>query len=328
MNEMVKASPVSKFWETVKHSEAKDWLAPIIGAAFFLILGNIISPGFLSSRSIISMLSLSSMLIIACVGQQFIIMTPGIDIGISAYMILGVAWGGALSGGTTLGLLKAMLLMAAIGALCGAIEGYSVTRLAVPSLVATMSMGKVLSNAYMAITHGNPVGAIAPVLKTIGMGSIGGIRWLLILGIAMTIITEMVLKKTRFGKSLYLVGANYRAARIAGINSKRIIMSCYIIAGIWGTITGFLLLGMIGAMNADMTGDYVMLTITACVVGGTSMAGGKGSFIGTAFGAIFMTLLTNVLKIADMATGLRDTLQGLILMIILCVYSRGPKLRQ
>ena len=312
----------------LNRTDIKDYFVPFGGSVLLILLGNILTPGFASFRSVLNLLALSSMLVIVCVSQQFVIMARGIDLGISGLMILGVAWGGALSGGTTLGLLKAMFYMAAIGAFCGFIEGISVTRWAVPALVATMSVGKVLTNSYMAVTHGTPAGAIAPVLKTIGIGNIGGVRWLLIVAIAVTIIMELVLKKTKFGSKLYLVGANYKAARIAGISSARITVICYVLAGIFGAISGFLLLGMIGAMNANMTAEYVMLSITACVIGGTSMDGGKGSFIGTALGAVFMTLLTTVLSSINIPAGARSAIQGVILMIILCVYCRGPKLRQ
>ncbi len=268
------------------------------------------------------------MLVIICVAQQFIVLSQGIGLSVSAYMILGVAWGGALSGGTTLGLIKAMLLMSILAAACGYVEGVSVRKWQVPSMVATLSMGRVVSSSYMAITKGNPAGAMAPILKTIGMGNIGGVRWILILAVVITIVVEFVLRRTRFGKSLYLVGTNERAARIAGIKAAKIGISVYVISAVCATLAGFILLGMVGAMQADMTESYLMLSVAAVVIGGSSLAGGRGTFIGSAFGAVFMTLLANVLTVANMPQGLRDTLKGLILLGLMAIYSRGPKLRQ
>jgi len=311
-----------------RHSEIRFYLAPILGSVILFIFGNILAPGFLSLKSILSLLALSSMLVLVCVAQQLIVLGQGIGLSVSAYMILGVAWGGALSGGTTIGLIKAALLMSVLAAVCGLLEGISIRKWRVPAMVATLSMGRVVSSSYMAITKGNPAGAIAPALKTIGMGSIGGVRWILILAVVVTIAVELILRKTRFGKSLYLVGTNERAARIAGIKAERIGIFVYVIAAVCATLAGFILLGMVGAMQADMTNTYLMTSVAAVVIGGTSLSGGRGTFLGAAFGAIFMTLLSNVLTIVNMAEGLRNALQGIILLVILAIYSRGPKLRQ
>lgn len=318
----------NKLVKFLRHSEMRFYLAPILGSIALMILGNILAPGFISVKSILAMLALSAMLLLASAGQELIAIGGGISLSMASYMILGVAWGGALSGGTTLGLIKAMLLMSALAAVCGLIEGLLIRKWAIPALVVTLSMGRVISNSYMAITKGNPAGTIAPVLKTIGIGSVFGIRWILILAIVVTVVAELIMHKTRFGKSLYLVGTNWRAARIAGIRAERIGVLVYVIAAVCATLAGFILLGMIGAMQANMTNSYTMLTVAAVVIGGTSLAGGRGTFLGAAFGSIFMTLLSNVLTIVNMAEGLRNALQGVILLVILAIYSRGPKLRQ
>lgn len=330
MNDSIKKNRIMSFKARVisifKETELRLYVAPFFGSIMLLLLGNLFVPGFISIKSILNLLSLSSILILVCVSQQFVVLSAGIDLSVSAFMILGIAWGGALSG--SMGLLSSVLLMSTLAAVCGLITGLSIHKWLVPSMVATLSMARLINSGYMAITRGNPGGSMDPILKKFGTGNISGIRYVLITAIIVLIVMELILRKTKFGKRLYLIGTSERAARIAGIRVSKVGILIYVIAAVWSTICGFILLGIVGSMQPNIGSDFMLLSIAAVVIGGTSLAGGKGTFIGSALGAIFITILSNVLYIVDIPEGLRVALQGVILLIILMLYSRGRRFRQ
>jgi ribose transport system permease protein len=315
----------------ITETEIKNYLTPIIGTILLFIIGQIVVPGFTSVTSIFNYFALASLTMYACIGQSLVILSgnAGIDLSIGALMSLGAAWGGALSGGTTIGVVWSVILIGAIGAMCGLLSGASAQYLSMPAMVVTMSMGNLVSGAYLAITKGQPAGTSAPILKTIGTeNAFWHIRWVLIIAIACIIIMELVLRKTKYGKSLYLVGTNSNASGLIGIKTQKTVVMTYALAGMSAAVAGILLFAVVGSMQSNMGNDYTMLAVASVVIGGTSIAGGKGTYFGAILGAIMLTVLTGFLTVIQIPEGARNCIKGLILLSILLAYARSPKLRQ
>ena len=315
----------------INETEIRSYLTPIFGTIILFILGQIVAPGFTSVSSVFNYLALATLIMFACIAQSLVIISgnAGIDLSIGALMSLGAAWGGALSGGSDLGILWSVVSMGAIGALCGLISGTSVKFLAVPAMVVTLSIGNLVSGGYLAVTRGQPAGTPAALLKTIGVGDVFWyIRWVLLIAIILVIVIEIVLRKTKYGKSLYLVGTSERAAMLSGIKTTRVVVLTYVIAGMASALAGIMLFAIVGSTQAGMGDEYTMLAIAAVVIGGTNIAGGKGTYLGAVLSAVMLTVLTGVLTVVQIPQGARNCIQGLILMLILLVYARMPKLRQ
>ena len=147
--------------------------------------------------------------------------------------------------------------------------------------------------------------------------------------IVLLILLEVFfLRKSRYGRSLFLAGNNVNAADLCGINSKGVIILAYVFAGAIAGLAGLMLVGYAGTAQMDMASDYTMLSVAAVVIGGTKLTGGKGTFVGGALGSLVLILITTILQALNMAAGLRSLIQGIILIAILIANSRAPKLRQ
>jgi ribose transport system permease protein len=232
------------------------------------------------------------------------------------------------SQGLNSGIWYAVVMLTILGIVIGLINGIAIQFVKIPPLVMTLGMTSVVNGFALAYTKGLPTGGAPEFLVTLGIGHWGPIRWILIVGIGVIIVLELVLRKTRYGKTLYLVGSNRKAAILSGISANRTVILTYVIAGVAGTLGGLILLGYVGVAQLEMGKDYSLLSIAAVVIGGTALAGGHGTFLGSALGSIVLVLLTSVLIAVGMPPGVRVLIQGLILLLILLFYSREPKLRQ
>ena len=199
----------------------------------------------------------------------------------------------------------------------------------IPPLIMTLAMVSVVDGFTLAISKGRPFGSAAPLLLSIGGDRLFGfLRWLVVIAIGIITCFTFVLRRTQYGKKLFLTGNNRIAAEINGIKVRNIILLTYTLAGIMGAIAGIFLLSSVGTAQMQMGEPYTLLSVAAVVLGGTQLTGGKGTYIGTALGAVVLVTLTNVLISIGMAQGVRFIITGLVLVIILGIYSRQPKLRQ
>lgn len=308
----------------------KMYIPSLSASILLLILGQILSPGFASISNIGNILSMATVLAIAALGQTIIIISgkEGIDLSVGAMMSMGALLGAEFSQGLNSKIWVAILLLAVIGAVFGFINAAAIEWMDIPPLVMTLGMTSVVNGFALAFTKGQPTGGAPSLLIKLGIGRIGSIPAMVILGIILVIVVEVLLRKTRYGKNLYLAGSNRKAALIAGIQVNKTTFLTYIIAGIAGTLGGLILLGFTGTAQLEMGKDYSLLSIAAVVIGGTALSGGEGKFSGSALGSIVLVLLTSVLIALKMPAGIRELIQGVILLLILMVYSRAPKLRQ
>lgn len=290
-----------------------------------LIIGRILSPGFLGMANIGNILATSTILALAGLGQTFVIIGggEGIDLSVGALVSLGAILGGAFSNGMNSGLLPAIGLLILLGGFIGLLNGMGVQWIGVPPLVMTLGMASVVDGFALAYTNGQPTGGAPPLLLSIGTGHlIGDIRWLIPLGILIAIVGYLILNRSQYGHQLQLVGNNRQAARLSGLNIRHIIIASYVIGGIASILAGALLLGYAGSSDLEIGNSYTLLSIAAVVIGGTKLTGGEGSYIGTVLGAIALIVLTNVLVAMRLPEGAREVLEGLALIAILVAYTR------
>ena len=158
--------------------------------------------------------------------------------------------------------------------------------------------------------------------------SILGVRYVTIVVAVLVVALAVFIARSRFGKNLYLVGSNREAARLAGINVRRVVVIAFVTAGVCGGIAGLLLLSYAGTANLDLGGEYLLLTIAASVIGGASLAGGEGNVVSSAAGAVALQVITTFLLTIGVSDALRQVVTGLLLVGMLFLNARIPKLRQ
>jgi ribose transport system permease protein len=309
----------------------KVYLPSIIVSIGLLIIGQILSPGFAAINNIGNLLTVASILAIATIAQSLIVVSggEGIDMSLGAVMSMGALIGPMISRGESGRFVLMIAAIIALGGLIGLINGLGAQIIKIPPLVMTLIMASVVNGLTLGYTKGQPSVTIPPALLAIGQQIAGPIRVLLVVAVISILIMEFVLRKTKFGKSLYLVGSNRNAAKLAGTNVNVIVIVAYLLGGVVACLAGLSLVGYAGSGQLQMANDYTMLSVAAVVIGGTKLTGGKGTLIGGALGAIVLVLLTSILVAIGMPAGVRELIQGLVLLVILIIiYIRAPKLRQ
>ena len=311
----------------------KNPYAPaIIGSILLLALGRILSKGFLSSNNLSSILMTTAILTMASIAQATVIISgdSGLDMSVGAIMSLTALFGPMVQlPNEGISLVVMIIVVIAIGALIGFLNGIGVQVFKIVPLVMTLIMSNVVNGFAIFVTKGQPMVQVSSLLQSISKPLIGPIRILTAIVIILLVVLEIFfLRRSRYGKMLFLSGNNVNAARLCGINSKWVVILAYTISGGIAGFAGLLLVGYAGTAQMNMASSYTMLSIAAVVIGGTKLTGGKGTYIGGALGALVLILITYILQALNMAAGLRSLIQGVILVVILMINSRAPKLRQ
>ncbi|MBC8585378.1 ABC transporter permease [Youxingia wuxianensis] len=297
-----------------------------IGLAAILIIAQIISPGYLKMDHILTMLRLAAFVGIASIGQTFAVLTGGIDLSIAYVITFANIVGSQVMYGENQNLPAAVLTVLAVGAGVGLVNSMGIKFLKIPPFIMTLGVGTIVQGIYMIYSGGAPKGNTAPLLREMcGNNIFGRVSGILVLWFILSVVVITVLKFTPYGRKIYAVGINQKAARFSGINVSGIIFSVYIISGITAAITGFLLVGFTGTSYLDTGTKYATTNLAAVVIGGTAITGGRGGYGGTIAGAIIMTVIDDLLVIINISQAGRQVVQGIIILLLVFSYSQQKK---
>lgn len=313
------------------------WLAdtPVAIAALIavalVVAGEVVSPGFASYGQIINLLRVSAFLGIIAMGQTIVILSGGEGIDLSVGKVATFA---AIIAARTIegdssqvvaGLGLALLVCAAIGM----VNGIGIAYARIPPLVMTLGMIGVVQGLVLIYTGGVAAGRAAPVMITVVKGdtifSIPGLLWIwLVLGA----LVVGVLRRTTFGWRVYALGANRHAAELSGITVSHNVVAVYMASSVLAGLGGFFLLGFTETVFLNLADQYMLPSIAAVVIGGTTLAGGVGGYAGTAVGAVVLTVLGSLLTTIRMDASQRQIVLGVVLIVLLSAYGRQRRLRQ
>jgi len=305
-------------------------VALLLAIALFL-LGGLLQPGFTSYAQATNILRVTAFLGIVAAGQTLVIISgnEGIDLSVGALVTLGAMLTFRLVNGHNELVLPVLVVISFIGLVIGAVNGLGVTVLRIPPLVMTLGMTGVIQGAILAITQGNLTGATAPVWNQLIarplLFDMPGVVfvWVLI-GVAMWVVLE----RTPYGKQLFAIGTNRTTARLSGIHVPFMTVLTYALSGLLAAFGGAVLLGYAQNVYINLGTPYTLPSVAAVVMGGTLLAGGKGSYFGTMSGALVLTLVTSLLTTLQLPEYARQIVYGLILLALLSVYGRQRSLRQ
>jgi len=309
----------------------KNWhtaLAYAVAVVLYLI-AIAISPEFASRGQLSAILTLAAFLGIVSIGQTLVILVFGIDLSVGAIITLTNLVTAAYIDGSNARTLTAVPLTLAIGAAVGLCNGLGIRYLRVPDLVMTLATLSIVTGIALLYSGGSPTGESSELLNTLATGRVGGILpWSFIIWVIFAALTIFALKSTTFGRHVYAVGLNRRASRFSGIPVGRTVVLLYMISGMTAATVGMLLTGFTGSSFFGVGDPYLLSSIAAVVVGGTSIFGGRGGYVGTIAGAIIITLLTSILTVVNIAEAGREIAYGLVILALLITYGRARSLRQ
>jgi ribose transport system permease protein len=288
-----------------------------------------IQPSFLEPGPFLAFLKRSAPLAILAAGQYFVIVSGGFDLSVGSLVTVVVVVAARLLDGSDGSNIPVIILLLSMGVGVGLVNGTITTRLKVPSFITTLGMLLILQGAVFLWTNGSPKGALSEGFRTIGRSGIDGVPVLdqlpysvivlLVLG-----VVAVLLMRADFGRKLVAVGDNDRAAHLAGIPVARMRTIAFVLSGLSGAIAGILLGGFAG-VSAQVGQGLEFQAITAVVLGGVALGGGRGSVVAAMAGALTLQALFTLLNLQGVSGALESSVQGVI--IIAAVAFASARLR-
>lgn len=289
------------------------------GAYVLLILMclvmSILDKNFLTLSNLMNVALQSSIMAVLALGMTFVICTGNIDISVGNLIGLCSVCGVALVQFYQVPWYIAMIVMIAVGALIGVVNGMLVAYMNIPSMLVTLATQCIASGMVLFISKGKSWTDLPNALVAVSKSRILGVSALLWVVLLLYIIFHYVLGYTVFGRKVLAVGGSIEAARASGIRVERTILITYIISGTVAGIAGILQTARLGAFYASMGSGMEMNVIAATVIGGTSMTGGRGSIVGTLAGVLLLGVINNALNLLGVDANMQNVARGLIIMI-------------
>jgi len=240
----------------------------------------------------------ASVLLILAVGTTYIMIAGGFDLSIGSVLVFsGVAAAQVMLAAGSTDSLGTVALGFVVALLCGTawglFNGFCITRLRVSALISTLgTMGAALGGAYL-LSNGSDIRTVPNALIALGHGSVGGVPWLVVVTAVVALVGGVVLHMTRFGRHTFLVGSNPEASRRAGVNVSGHLLRLYALSGLLAGFAAMLSLGRFSTTTLEGHANDPLEAITAVVLGGTALTGGRGSVIGTVVGVFIPAVLAN-----------------------------------
>ncbi|MFN8490318.1 MAG: ABC transporter permease [Caldilineaceae bacterium] len=324
---------------------ARD-LAPFATLVVLVVFFSVSSDSFLNLINLRNILAQVSTLAVVSTGITFVLLCGEIDLSIAAVATMtGVVAAGLFGKGLRLGetlyiggglSFAGGLLAVLVGALfatgLGVLNGWSATRIGLPSFMATLATMQIATGLGQFFTKGEIVYTLAPMLKYLGGEYLGQqdpwrLPVVIIVGAVALIIGHFVLTYTKFGRYVYMTGSNREAARLSGINTQKIVASCLAISAFSAGLAGMLNTGRLGSAQGYGLEDMLLDSISAVVLGGTSLFGGEGGIKNTLIGLLIFGVLSNGLNQLQLDIYVRLWVRGVILLVALIINIYALRLR-
>jgi ribose transport system permease protein len=290
---------------------------------FLFVLGEATVHNFLSLEQVLLTVKLASFIALFALCQMIAISAggSGLDLSVGYTATMTAVLTASIMDAQNANIWKAVLMALGVGLAVGLINGLLTAYVKLPPLVVTLAMSNILQGVVNAYTAGHAItGRPSPVLQIIAAKTTGIFPNILFILLIVTPIVMIILYRTKWGMKLFGAGANETAAYLSGVNVRLVRCVAFILSGVLASLIGLLLIGNMGIAFKDMGSNYVMPSIAAVVVGGVSLAGGDGNYLGVILGAIFLQTLTNLLVALGWGDAGKWVGFGVVLYVLLIVY--------
>ncbi|WP_172293311.1 ABC transporter permease [Pseudoruegeria sp. HB172150] len=311
-------------------------IAPVFTLIVLILFFSLQSPVFFTLDNALNILANSSITGIIAVGLTFVILTAEIDLSVAAIAnAIGITvafftmqpeyvnintW--PMYGGLAI----ILTLLAAFG--LGSVTAFGVTVIGIPSFIMTLAMMQIADGLSAVLVRGQIAYNFPDFIVMLGSGKVFGLRWSIIVCLIFLLVAHLVLKYTRFGRYVYMVGGNREAAEYSGVNVKLIIASVMIISAMCSGIAGMIGVAYFGSAQQNGFNDFLLTAIAAVVLGGTSLFGGRGGIGNTIVGLLVLGVLNNGLDLIQIDSFLKILIRGLILLAALVINVYAQKLKE
>ncbi|MFT7835858.1 ABC transporter permease [Saccharothrix sp. BKS2] len=301
--------------------------APVLAVlAVLLVALAFAGPAYAEPDGYLALLKRAAPLVVLAIGQYFVVVSGGYDLSVGSLVTAGVVIAARLISGDDANTWWVIALLLAFGALVGLVNGLITTKLLVPSFIVTLGVLLVLDGAVFLWTGGAPRGALSPSFRAFGRGGfdvpvLGQVPWsvVVLLGVLAGAVLFM---RGGTGRTLLAVGDNDTAVRLAGGRVDRLRVLAFVLSGLLAALAAVLLAGFAG-VSAQVGAGLEFRAITAVVLGGVLLGGGRGSVVAAAAGALSLEALFSLLNLLGVAGALDSAVQGLILIAAVAYAARG-----
>lgn len=285
-----------------------------------IVLMSIFAPNFNRVDNLLNIARSISVNAILAAGLTFVILTGGIDLSVGSIVAVSgvVAVIAAIAGVPAP---VAVVIGMAVGGACGLVNGVLIAYLALAPFIVTLGTMTFLRGLAYTITNGQPIVSSDLNFKDLGNGYLLGIPVPVIAMGAVFLVAWFVLERTRYGRHVYAVGGNAQAARLAGVQVNRIILSVYVVAGICAGLAGVIFAARVISAQPTAGTGYELDAIAAVVLGGTSLVGGRGRIVGTLIGAVILGVLTTGLILLNVQFFTQLLIKGVVIILAVAIDS-------
>ncbi len=279
-----------------------------------LIIMSFASSIFMTFSNIINILTQISIYGVVAFAMTFAIICGEFDLSVSStFAFSSIAF---IYFSKIVGIIPAMLIVVSMGAIIGLINGLLVSRVKINAFIVTMAMMVTVKGIALFWTNGKPIRNNSEIIYKIGNGSFLGIPYIVIILVAVLIVSELVLKKTRFGRNIYATGGNYTVARMAGIDVVFYKTIVFVILGCAAALQGTMLAFRMGSGSALFGTDLALSVVAAVVIGGTNLTGGRGGAVKTFIGILVVGVIFNSLTLLNVTAYIQDIIKGVVLIAV------------
>jgi len=305
-----------------QHANRASWLRRIQGQGLVLVLLILVvffttqSPYFLTSQNFFSIGSVGSALGIMAIAQTFLIISGGFDLSVGSVVALtGVTIGVLYQNGAGIDIWLCALVGLSMGLLVGIVNGVIVVGLKINALITTLGTLSIFSGLAYLLTAGKTLIITSAPFQFLGSGYIGPVPVSMIIFGIVAGIGMFIARYTGLGRSIFAIGGNPEAARLSGIEVPKVQFGLYIASGLSAGLAGLLITAQLGASSPQVGANYTLSVVTAVILGGTSLAGGRGSIVGTVLAVTILTVLSNGFALLQFSSYVQTMALGIVLIL-------------
>ena len=301
----------------------------LLALALMVLALSLATDKFLTVDNGLNVLRQISINLCLSIGMTMVILSGGIDLSVGSVLALsGAVAAGLLKHGVTLSFWGVALEFTVGGAIaagivvgmaCGGFNGLVITRFRLPPFVATLGMLSIARGLTMLWTGGFPITGLGDEFDFLGTGHFLAVPMPVWISAALVLAFVVVTNRTRFGRYLYAVGGNERAATLSGLNVRRIKLLVYTLGGGLAGVAGLLVTARLDAADPNVGVGYELDSIAAVVIGGTSLSGGRGSILGTVLGCLIIGVLNNGLVLNEVSPFWQQVVKGVVILLAVAI---------
>ena len=284
-----------------------------------VIVAGVVSPSFLQVDNLANLLIQLSPLGIVVIGQTLVLLVAGLDLSVASVMATSAVLC-TLFPAENRFLLPVLTTVTVMGALVGGVNGWLVTRRGVSPFLATLATMIALVGLRLTITHGAPSGNLPPIVRTVSIGSVGGVPYSLFLLLGLACGVSFIIQRTVVGRMVRAAGASPEAAILVAYRVSSIKTACYVASSVLAAWGGLLLAGYVGSIDNWVGKGYELDSIVAAVVGGVALTGGLGTVAGALSGTVILMVVSNLVLLLGLPVQFQLLLKGVAIIFAAALY--------